>query len=138
MSEKRFFYPAPRVHHALCMAVDFGMRLTNADGMELFPLGIGLARMAEDEDNDQKRVFAYHPSNEPVYIHPDSLHLLEPQKYDLVDFGWVHPCGQSFHELTLLRTCFEAFCEKSSCDYDSHRIIQRNGKPFHWPESEEA
>lgn len=72
----------------------------------------------------------------PLFIHPDSLHLLEPQKHDLVDFGWIHPCGQSFHELTLLNKSFKAFCEKSTCDYDSHQIIQRRGKPFHWPEVE--
>ncbi|WP_020472343.1 hypothetical protein [Zavarzinella formosa] len=70
------------------------------------------------------------------YIHPDSLHLLEPHKHDLVDFVWIHPCGESFHEMTLLHTGFESFCEESTCDYDSHRIIQRNGKAFIWPEVE--
>lgn len=70
-------------------------------------------------------------AGEYYYIHPDSLHLLEPQENDVgmdskgnlmvfLDGRW-RDWGND--EWTLNRP---------------HKIIQRSDKPFHWPESEEA
>lgn len=60
---------------------------------------------------------------ERYYIHPDSLHLLEPQKDDGIEFEsdteqylYFWGAGHGLNEL--------------------EKIIQRNGIPFHWPKSE--
>lgn len=64
-----------------------------------------------------------------LYIHPDSLHLLEPRKGDVCQgiSGWDDEC----------------FVMKGDGDKDHLSkvgavIIQRNGVSFMWPESEEA
>lgn len=77
-----------------------------------------------------------HEIAEKYYIHPDSLHLLEPQDGDIAldaDGG----AGE-----------YRAFSSKWGCFYGCGRdcegmdtrlpfkIIQRNGLAFHWPESE--
>lgn len=65
----------------------------------------------------------------PFYIHPDSLHLLEPQDGDLI--------------LTTDRGGTKAlfFVDEHTFDFikrcKTFNIIQRNGIPFMWPESEE-
>ena len=73
----------------------------------------------------------------PYYIHPDSLHIFEPKAGDAI---------QSVRkELT---GTIESINEDGTCNI-THRsgisdttfargkqIIQRNNKPFFWPESE--
>lgn len=64
------------------------------------------------------------------YIHPDSLHLLEPQVGDLVRWGYNRK-----------DVCEGVFTWSSSADLHSDnwgQVFQRNGIAFHWPESEEA
>lgn len=51
-------------------------------------------------------------------IHPDSLHLLEPMVGDLVFNG-----GRGY------------YIKQGTCLL-RHKVIQRDGKPFFWPESE--
>jgi hypothetical protein len=64
-----------------------------------------------------------------LYTHPDSLHLLEPKVGDVLDDGKMQP-----------RCCYdESDVEMASANrYLSrgYKIIQRSGKPFHWPEQE--
>lgn len=116
----RYFYDDPLA--AAWMAKHFGMRFTGI----IPPPPVTYSFKHDDVS----------PLFQRIYIHPDSLALLEPQLHDLVDFGWIHPCGQSFHEISLMHTTFDAFCDESTCDYDSHRIIQRNGLAFMWPKEE--
>lgn len=65
-----------------------------------------------------------------IYIHPDSLHLLEPKIQDLA----IMPCEGG-------GTCFITFNRDKDLmavkkrSYMIH-IIYRNGIPFMWPESE--
>lgn len=120
----RHFYTDPLA--AAWMAKHFGMKFNHPESDKFAPIGTSDAIDAFINGQQEDGRFM---------VHPDSLHLLEPKAGDLVDFGWIHLCGQSFHELSQLKTSFEQFCEESTCDYDSHRIIQRNGKAFHWPES---
>lgn len=61
----------------------------------------------------------YYYNNMKFYIHPDSLHLLEHQHGDINSDGDIY--GN----------------ETNWFNYDSP-IIQRNGLPFMWPDSEEA
>lgn len=81
---------------------------------------------------------------EYYYIHPENLHLLEPQEDDLIQIGddiifWV--CSNdSFWEQHKdepgLKYNFIGLVQ-ATCFFDDAqaRIIQRNGKPYFWPES---
>lgn len=78
--------------------------------------------------------------NWPCRIHPDSLHLLEPQEGDLVTLG-----GQEEGAALLAGTTAGGFYYRQygiahhACSRGSvKQVIQRNSKPFHWPESEAA
>jgi len=77
-----------------------------------------------------------------LYIHPDSLHLLEPQVGDLVtaknDFvqyvafvekDGLHKCNTHFPDVILT--------ENGDCPFKVTSIIQRNGIAFMMPEVEE-
>jgi hypothetical protein len=73
------------------------------------------------------------------WIHPGSLHILEPRESD-----WLYLDGQMYQALGVEREGDEA--GRAIIQYEGERgwlsprakIIQRNGKAFHWPESEEA
>ena len=90
----------------------------------------------------------------PLYVHPDSLHLLEPRGCDLIQyvicggpvihfgvFGGLENSGHGEKDLIKLLSSTQTdigestgfFALKSDC-----KIIQRNGIPFMWPESEDA
>jgi len=57
------------------------------------------------------------------YIHPDSLHLLDPRRDDLVTADW--------YEGTMLWEVDEVG------DIDAGWVVlRRSNKPFHWPECE--
>lgn len=63
------------------------------------------------------------------YIHPDSIHLLEPQENDLTKI--IHADGET-----------ASYCKVYDLQDDRDwlsdvvQIIQRNGIPFMWPECE--
>ncbi len=60
-----------------------------------------------------------------IFIHPESLHLLEPQVGDLLNSGEVIRNSIAVATLNDLERC-------------GVRIIQHNGIPFMWPETEEV
>jgi hypothetical protein len=61
------------------------------------------------------------------YIHPDSLPLLKPQDGDLCfENGWGYLRWKDLENMA------------GHVRDDSFKIIQRNGIPFHWPQSEPA
>ncbi len=114
----RFYFPASRAHHAYCMAKDFGMEFIRKfekwepEGLIHLPSGSGYK----------------------IYVHADSLELLEPQVGDTLTnlgaIGWrlsaIEGDKLIFHDGHGI-----AFGRKKEM-----QIIQRNGKPFHWPEVE--
>lgn len=76
------------------------------------------------------------------YIHPDSLHLLDPKEWDM---------GQRMRGVPVVICSDQNYAEFERAGigrnyvalgdplFDSHfRIIQRNGLPFFWPEMEGA
>lgn len=73
----------------------------------------------------------YRPGNK-FYIHPDSLHLLEPQVGDLVSVNNGQDAGIAFHQdfIDALKTNYTSFAHQVT-------IIQRNGIAFMWAEFEE-
>ena len=110
----RYFYPAERVHHAACMAIDFGMKFK---GWKWSPGAFQFV----------PKYRAAPPTANVLEIHPDSLHLLEPQDGDVID------CRQGANNTG----CgFQDYL--SGINEPRGKIIQRNGKPFHWPEKEDA
>lgn len=70
------------------------------------------------------------------YIHPDSLHLLRPKLWDIIAYPSKADKNKEFrlcHQLTNSAVV-------DAAEYTWHsttQIIQRNGTPFFWPESEE-
>lgn len=71
------------------------------------------------------------------YIHPDSLHILEPQVGDVIE---------TYDKRTSIPKVGGALKRVRGVNFAEHlfaaqgvngRIIQRNGKPFFWPECEE-
>lgn len=101
----RYFYHASRTHHAYCMARDFGMEFEKRFG-KWEPEGLLHIDPA---------------SSYRLYVHPDSLHLLEPKVGDfIVDaYGDVWTKGNPPPPMR-----------------EGDKIIQRNGIAFMWPEVE--
>lgn len=75
------------------------------------------------------------------YIHPDSVHLLEPQEGDIsympINLPNIKPAIFIWNKETI-----EAFKELSKINGITNlcigRIIMRNGLPFMWPETDPA
>lgn len=102
----RYFYTDPLA--AAWMAKHFGMRFY-CDTFEPFEYE-GANDILQDMGEDEK-----------ACVHPDSLHLLEPQVGDLMR-------GSN-------NTAAMYFTGEVEPKPTAH-IVQRNGKPFHWPERE--
>lgn len=84
--------------------------------------------------------FNFHPVNEYddecefLYIHPDSLILLEPQDGDTVQSNGKSDYTGEYADYT--KDIYTAG-DRSIFTWDENsKIIQRNGKPFFWPEIE--
>lgn len=139
---KRYFYTDPLA--ACWMAKHFGMTF------------IGARELFEDERN-VATVSVIHPGEVyelKSYVHPDSLALLNPLPNDLLYYGYgAFPhAGEAWDELrAILQPDDERYPVYGDGEnymlLDSgdlrpvwrlERIIQRDGKPFHWPEFEEA
>jgi hypothetical protein len=120
MSGKRYFYPPDRLHHAVCMAIDFGMIFKSTHGQKLL-LQNGQFYLPFCDN---------HCYGGPLFIDSGSLPLLEPKVGDVLQEDErpfiLHLIG---HEIERL-----AFKDREG----ERRIIQRDGKPFHWPQSEAA
>lgn len=71
------------------------------------------------------------PDDAKFYIHPDSLHLLEPHIGDVCRTNKKLDTG--FDDVILIEDKSELNVYN---DVDGFRIIQRNGLSFMWPEHE--
>lgn len=120
---KRYFYPASRAHHAYCMAIDHGMEFERRFG-KWEPEGL---------------IHLAGATGYKIAIHPDSLHLLEPQDGDvgIWDQEWSGHRDEGRFSYPVIGR-YASNEPYTSVDYrpPMHTIIQRNGKPFHWPECE--
>jgi hypothetical protein len=81
---------------------------------------------------DELLQIVHHSLSGNTYIHPDSLHLLEPKEDDIgfdgSNYGSVYKLGRIFYVAVL-------FSEHNGEKVE--RIIQRNGIAFMWPQCEE-
>ncbi|WP_435008031.1 hypothetical protein P12x_005298 [Tundrisphaera lichenicola] len=120
----RFFYTDPLA--AAWMAKHFGMQLQY---IEHYSDDSWYAKICHEKIVDIAAKYGFDSYElKEIHIHPDSLHLLEPQEGDYVD---LHPNGLLIHNGAEFN---DAFLKRES----NWRIIQRNGIAFHWPESEAA
>lgn len=136
---RRFFYTDPLA--AAWMATHFGMdiRLEDPEGQGFLEatliLGLREWRDAIAACADLK-----------FFIHPDSLHLLEPGAGDLFRFGTHGPIFKCIPDLddrgAKLGNIPTPPQWEVSCAREKNggriRVLQRNGIPFMWPESEDA
>lgn len=123
MNEKRYFYRDPL--EAAYMAKHFGMEFQRGDQCV-----VGWSDFVELE---------YCRWDAPFYIHPESLHLLDPQVRDLCQFK----CGNNHVNWArianiALNISFSVYPTGARRFDKFLRIIQRDGQPFFWPESEET
>lgn len=116
----RYFYRDPLA--AAWMEKNHSMKFT-FKGYASWNDGIKVSIVC-GETNDYESIITY-ATDGKYYIHPDSLHLLEPQAGDMDSNGsrfyenyWLNDAGTYDHS--------------PSC-----KIIQRNGIAFMWPEREE-
>ncbi len=111
----RYFYTDPLA--AAWMAKHFGMRFKTIQN--------SLYAERYDEIAEYKWRFDLNHIGNKFYIHPDSLHLLEPQLMDMVQ-------GFQNDDIRLL---FPK--EKLEEIKKSDKVIQRNHVQFMWPEIKE-
>lgn len=124
----KLYYTDP--FSASYMAKEFLVRMLGDDGEEILWARIDntiewLVCDKQSDDNYPGYV------GERFYIHPDSLHIFEPQVGDVV--AWKVNEGKPYEEEFINR----AYKELIDYKIPTH-IIQRDGKPFFMPESEEA
>jgi len=121
---KQYYYTDPLA--AAWMSKHFGLAITapywrldgdyydNGEPLSVIGWGEKVVQAMAEEDFIPER----------LYLHPESLPLLEPTEKDLIFAAdRLHLPGQ-----------FDA----GEIGCGTYRIIQRDGKPFHHPESEEA
>lgn len=135
------------------------MWFESKDGAHLLPFKVGTHGFMWKIERPDYPINIYY-SGERFYIHPDSVHLLEPQVGDAVEFdrwhwdrqrypetkdypydahyGVIKPFGRNDEGMSIVTaghgwdTKFNN-AEKFSIPF---KIIQRNGLAFHWPEVE--
>lgn len=117
---KRAFYTDPLA--AAWMAKNFGMKFTS--GVNSTLISVDDLLMGEALGWRLKK-----DSDDWVYIHSDSLHLLEPIINDVL---WTVKDG--FFDVQ--RIC-DVYDKPKYNTWKLHKIIERNGIPFMWPEFEE-
>lgn len=108
----RYFYNDPLV--AAYMAKHFGMKFYT------YPDGSDLSEPITWENEFSR--FHYHEGEVNWRVHPDSLQLLERRMSDIC---------QGLNNSSV-------FCVAALLGDNAGQIIQRDGKRFFWPESEEA
>lgn len=133
--KKKYYYNCP--YKAAYMARHFGMDFEGCRDGTCFE-----AALHSDADPD-----IYDTEGDKFYIHPDSLHLLEPQEGDLVKVvcceadceypeDWV--IGVIEGDVCTVRCNLQGTSGYSISlnRVSAKEIIQRNGKAFIWPEVE--
>lgn len=130
----RHFYTDPLA--AAWMAKHFGMKFNHPESDKFAPIGTSDAVDAFINGQQEDGRFM---------VHPDSLHLLEPQKDDLLHivrgfcshFKVVADVAKANRKnVSGVWAGGEHWDITTKEPLHDWEIIQRNGKAFHWPESE--
>lgn len=121
----KYYYTCPL--KAAYMAKYFGMKyaLFHADGHIVSEIKReNIEKDVALGESEISRLFLQSGNFGKYYIHPDSLHLLEPMVGDLV--GYAGPEANDF----------DVYSHDDWHGCPLKKIIQRNVIPFMWPESE--
>ncbi len=126
----KYYYDCPI--KAALMAKTFEMVFTDKEGhaLEIF----------NDADPatwfyvSSKETGYMRPQSHEYYIHPDSLHLLEPQEGDY-GLDTRFSCVAQIIMLNGELVCFDG---EQNWGTKHFQTLQRNGKSFIWPESEDV
>lgn len=110
----RYYYTDPLA--AEWMSDKFGMKFISAEGIDSYFDEMGLFC----------ETGTFGRTIDKIYIHPDSLHLLEPWAGDLIEYTLGGKPLENHHPVY--------WGENSYDNHNEKRIIQRNGKAFMWPE----
>lgn len=122
----RYFYTDPLA--AAWMVRHFGFRLGNRETTIWYTENDIITR-------------AFHPAIDslPLYVHLDCEHLLQPQVHDVVSY--LFTSEPDYFSSTAKRTTqnYKSVTKGKLFSLRARnitelRIIQRNGKPFFWPE----
>lgn len=123
---KKYFYTDPLA--AAWMVKNFGMKLQSINN--------GPVQFSMDEESEIPKYemigemedkYGWEVINK-AYIHPDSVHLLEPQKGDRLLWRGYGRTEWKYEE---------AYTHTTMKGWE-FLILQRNDKAFMWPESEEV
>ncbi len=123
---KKLFYTKPLA--AEYMAKELGVKYTNESGAPLKYLdGNWYVMWSSDSPDLYTGRF---------YIHPDSYRILEPQEGDIVNVDMPEriEVGEVVSDGLVHISEYHALHDPKYGDII--KIIQRNNKPFFWPESE--
>ncbi|MFO0906837.1 MAG: hypothetical protein U0835_00455 [Isosphaeraceae bacterium] len=124
--DKRYFYTDPLA--AAWMGKHFGMVFFTPEDDDYQEEVYGWESVAGAFDFD---------GAERVYVHPDSVLLLEPQ-----DGDWLEIKDADYHLGSCLTSVWHGHSKALGLPQDHQyrgkefRIIQRDGKAFMWPESD--
>ena len=127
----RYFYPAEKLLAAAWMAEQYGMVFEPYPKMSV-NIGGGAGDPCWKDITDfsaMNIVTCLYEETfiEKLYLHPGSIHLLEPQMGDLVE----HDEGED-DRYAVINYDPALYAER----HGIKRIVERGGEPFHWPESE--
>lgn len=114
--------------HAAYMAEEFGVKL------QLWTRDIDTGEVQyQDLENAKTILGAYGFEGINFWVHPSSFSIFEPQKDDVVYLGYGESgCPDCCNE-------YEVWHEAWGTDWlgKKPKVIQRDGKPFIWPQVEE-
>jgi hypothetical protein len=144
---KRYFYTDPLA--AAWMAKHFGMKLYRIITQDMVDeYGCGKAgeqfdwtdsSVMQDADTVGDLLFhLYDLDYGCIYVHPDSLHLLQPQLLDLLFYAEQRVCLPVYEEEQKDKPSVDKCAAKHDIEAGICVVMQRNGTPFMWPESEEG
>jgi hypothetical protein len=133
MTERRYFYTDPLA--AAWMELHHDVKTGNLDDPFFSAWQVTFFEADWRRSGEQPPEY-----RQRYYIHPDSLHLLEPRIGDLIHNGC---CALYYMVIDEWISGFSGNAEvevERAVDWFSGEhyglIIQRGGKPFMWPESE--
>jgi len=86
--------------------------------------GMRFQRIGEDGETHEIAVDEPMPVMGRIYVHPESVHILEPRRGDIVAIGEVDGWVQ-----------YKAWHEN---DRNVRCVVSRVGQPFFWPAREDA
>lgn len=117
----RYYYDCPL--KAAYMAKYFGMKFEGGYTAQF----LALDAASQIRDKNERDYY---------YIHPDSLHLLEPRDDDIGCREIVYEDGERWRNPAQYNEELKKWEADEGLDMGECKTLQRDGKSFMWPEQE--